>query len=76
MAPDRLALQILHSTMGGQGRRRRVGRPLPSLCDTYERLVREHLGSKRLCDEGLPRSATWLTACKDRGLFRGLCNTT
>ena len=76
MAHDRLALQVLHSTMGGPGRRRRVGRPAPNLCDAYDALVREHLGSSRLRAEGLSRNATWLDACKDRGLFRGLCNTT
>ena len=46
------------------------------LCDAYDALVREHLGSSRLRAEGLSRNATWLDACKDRGLFRGLCNTT
>lgn len=73
MQDDRIAKQVLYSTMAAPGRSRRRGRPPPAVCAAYKRLVQLHLTRSQMRECGLPRGSTWHTVCQDRALYRNLC---
>jgi hypothetical protein len=76
MGDDRLAKQMLYTTMAGPGRRRRVGQPHTRLTDTYMHLVQERVVQRqgrhgdRTCDRGRGWLAlsheppTWCVYCQ------------
>ena len=70
MDEGRIAKQIMYSTMGGEGRRRRRGGPGLDIGARYWNLA---LGFRAQLPREVPRGANWLTLCRNRAQYRSLC---
>lgn len=73
MADDRLAKQVLYSTMSGEDRRRRRGSPGASLRDGYTKLLAARVPNRFLRREYSMNN--WLKACQDRRVWQDITKT-
>ena len=70
MGDNRLAKQMLYSTMAGVGRTRKRGRQPPTLCRKYNDLAKQRVCRGRLRENGFPVGSTWYQLCQDRGAWK------